>query len=81
VRVVLGETLKSKYEDLFVPSLGLAQSLGKTGFPARFFFSPVGVFETPFGAFRTEAWQGSAGAQDCRNPTDRISIDRGSDST
>jgi hypothetical protein len=53
VRVVLGETLKSKYEDLFVPSLGLAQSLGKTGFPARFFFSPVGVFETPFGAFRT----------------------------
>ena len=29
------------------------ESLGKTGFPARFFFSPVAVFETPFGAFRT----------------------------
>ena len=53
IRVILGETLKRKYEDIFVPSLGLAQSLGKTGFPARFFFSPVGVFETPFGAFRT----------------------------
>jgi hypothetical protein len=53
VRAVLGETLKNRYEDIFVPSLGLAQSLGKTGFPARFFFSPVAVFETPFGAFRT----------------------------
>jgi hypothetical protein len=53
VRAVLGETLRNKYEDIFVPSLGLAQSLGKTGFPARFFFSPVAVFETPLGAFRT----------------------------
>jgi hypothetical protein len=53
IRAVLGETLKNNYEDIFVPSLGLAQSLGKTGFPARFFFSPVAVFETPFGAFRT----------------------------
>ncbi|MBV9394514.1 MAG: hypothetical protein JOZ84_08890 [Methylobacteriaceae bacterium] len=53
IRAVLGETLRSNYEDIFVPSLGLAQSLGKTGFPARFFFSPVAVFETPFGAFRT----------------------------
>jgi hypothetical protein len=53
VRAVLGETLKKNYEDIFVPSLGLAQSLGKTGFPARFFFSPVAVFETPLGAFRT----------------------------
>jgi hypothetical protein len=53
VRVILGETLRRDYEDIFLPSLGLAQSLGGTGFPARFFFSPIGVFETPFGKFRT----------------------------
>jgi hypothetical protein len=53
VRAILGETLKNNYPDIFVPSLGAAQSLGKTGFPARFFFSPVAVFETPLGAFRT----------------------------
>jgi hypothetical protein len=53
IRIILGETLKRDYPDLFYPSLGLAQSIGRAGFPARFFFSPVGVFETPLGAFRT----------------------------
>ena len=53
VRFKLGETLKRDYPDLFHPSLGLAQSLARSGFPARFFFSPIAVFETPFGAFKT----------------------------
>lgn len=51
-RIILGETLKREHPDLFLPSLGMAQSLGTSGFPARLFFNPVAVMETPFGVFR-----------------------------
>lgn len=51
VRIILGETLKREYPDLFQPSLGAAQSVGKTGFPAKLFFDPTAVMETPVGAF------------------------------
>lgn len=53
VRVILGETLKREYPDLFQPSLGVAQTLGERGFPARLFFSPTAVIETPLGAWKT----------------------------
>lgn len=52
VRIILGETLKREYPDIFRPSLGVATSLGRKGFPARLFFNPVAVVETPFGALR-----------------------------
>jgi len=55
VRVILGETFKREYPDLFEPSFGAAQSIGRTGLPARLFFSPNGVFETPIGALKTQA--------------------------
>ncbi|MEO3812773.1 hypothetical protein ABGB17_27545 [Sphaerisporangium sp. B11E5] len=53
VRVILGETFKREYPDLFQPSFGAAQSLGERGFPARLFFSPNAVIETPLGAWKT----------------------------
>jgi hypothetical protein len=52
VRIILGETLKREQPDLFKPSLGMAQSLGQSGFPASLFFNPVALVETPFGSFR-----------------------------
>ncbi len=52
VRIIIGETLKREYPDLFLPSLGVAQSLGDSGFPARLFFDPTGVLETQAGAWR-----------------------------
>jgi hypothetical protein len=52
IRIILGETLKRDYPDLFRPSLGVAESLGKSGFPARLFFNPYAVIETNFGNFR-----------------------------
>lgn len=52
IRIILGETLKREYPDLFLPSLGAAQSLGPSGFPARLFFNPCAIIETPFGSMR-----------------------------
>ncbi|MEU1722630.1 hypothetical protein ACNF49_39370 [Actinomadura sp. ATCC 39365] len=54
VRIILGETLKREYPDVFQPSLGVAQSLGprRGGFPAKLFFNPYALIETPAGAFR-----------------------------
>ncbi|MDB5033132.1 MAG: hypothetical protein JWQ98_373 [Chlorobi bacterium] len=52
VRVILGETLKREYPDLFVASLGVAQSLGPTGFPAKLFFNPYAIIETDLGPLR-----------------------------
>jgi hypothetical protein len=52
VRIILGETVKNEYPDLFEPSLGVAESLGRGGFPARLFFNPYAIVETPVGAFR-----------------------------
>ncbi|MBJ7402113.1 MAG: hypothetical protein JHD07_01925 [Bradyrhizobium sp.] len=52
IRIILGATLKDEYPDLFKPSFGIAQSLGKDGFPARLYFNPYAVIETPVGAFR-----------------------------
>lgn len=52
VRIILGETLKRSYPDIFRPSLGIAQSLGSSRFPARLYFNPYAVIETSFGAFR-----------------------------
>lgn len=52
MRVILGETLLKKYPDIFRPSLGVAQALGKRGFPAKLFFNPYAIMETPVGAFR-----------------------------
>jgi|GEM_PF-3283093 len=52
VRIILGETAKREYPDIFQPSLGAAQSLGKSGFPARLFFNPFAIVETELGAFR-----------------------------
>lgn len=53
VRIILGETFRREYPDLFQPSFGGAQSLVGGGFPARLFFSPNAIIETPFGAFKT----------------------------
>ena len=55
VRIILGETFKREYPDIFQPSFGGAQSLQGSGFPARLFFSPNAVIETPLGAFKTRA--------------------------
>ncbi|MCU6501684.1 hypothetical protein LPN04_28205 [Rugamonas sp. A1-17] len=52
IRIILGETLKREYPDLFLPSLGAAQALGNKGFPARLFFNPCAIIETPFGNLR-----------------------------
>lgn len=52
IRIILGETLKREYPDLFQPSLGVAQSLGRSGFPARLFFDPCAIVETKAGNFR-----------------------------
>lgn len=53
MRCILGETFKREYPDIFQPSFGAAQSLGRSGLPAKLFFSPNGIFETPFGALHT----------------------------
>lgn len=50
MRCILGETFRREYPDIFNPSFGAAQSLGRTGLPAKLFFAPTGIFETPFGA-------------------------------
>ncbi|MFC6086309.1 hypothetical protein [Sphaerisporangium aureirubrum] len=55
VRIILGETFKREYPDLFQPSFGAAQSIGGRGFPARLFFSPNAIVETPLGAWKTRA--------------------------
>jgi len=52
IRIILGETLKREYPDIFHPSLGAAQSLGKRGFPARLFFNPLAISEPFTGCFR-----------------------------
>src|SRR6266481_1513189 len=52
IRIILGETLKREHPDLFQPSLGVAESLGSHGFPARLFFNPIALIETDFGVFR-----------------------------
>ncbi|HLY22009.1 MAG TPA: hypothetical protein VKT83_06030 [bacterium] len=52
IRIILGETLKEKYPDIFLPSYGIAQSLGDSRFPARLYFNPYAIIETSFGAFR-----------------------------
>jgi hypothetical protein len=52
IRIILGETLKRAHPDIFRPSLGAAQSLGQSGFPATLFFNPYAVVETRYGAFR-----------------------------
>jgi hypothetical protein len=52
IRIILGETLKREYPDLFEPSLGVAQALGRRGFPSKLFFNPYALIETPMGAFR-----------------------------
>jgi hypothetical protein len=52
IRIILGETLKREYPGIFQPSLGVAESLGKSGFPARLFYNPVAVIQTNFGEFR-----------------------------
>lgn len=54
IRIILGETLKREYPDVFQPSLGVAQALGRRrgGFPASLFFNPYALIETPVGAFR-----------------------------
>jgi hypothetical protein len=55
IRIILGETFKREYPDLFQPSFGAAQTLGHGGFPAQLFFSPNAIIETPFGAYKTRA--------------------------
>lgn len=52
MRIILGETLKAAHPDIFKPSLGIAQSLGRRGFPAKLFFNPYAVIETTIGSFR-----------------------------
>lgn len=53
VRIILGETFRREYEDVFQPSFGAVQTLGGGGFPARLFFSPNAIIETPLGTFKT----------------------------
>jgi len=53
IRIILGETFRREYPDVFQPSFGGIVSLGASGFPAKLFFSPNAVFETRFGAIRT----------------------------
>jgi hypothetical protein len=52
IRIILGETLKREYPGWFQPSHGVAQSLGKSGFPAKLFFNPCAIIETAVGKFR-----------------------------
>jgi hypothetical protein len=52
IRVILGESILREYPDFFRPSLGVAESLGRSGFPAKLFFNPVAILETEFGVFR-----------------------------
>jgi hypothetical protein len=52
IRIILGETMKREYPKIFRPSLGMSQSLGNGGFPARLFFNPVAIIQTNFGEFR-----------------------------
>jgi hypothetical protein len=53
IRILIGQTLQDEYPDLFRPSHGVAQSLRRRGgFPARLFFNPFAIIETPLGAFR-----------------------------
>ncbi|WP_328611655.1 hypothetical protein OG943_21895 [Amycolatopsis sp. NBC_00345] len=53
IRIILGETLKREYPDVFQPSLGIAQALGRRGgFPSSLFFNPYALIETRFGVFR-----------------------------
>jgi hypothetical protein len=52
VRIILGETLKREHPDIFEPSFGVAQALGSKGFPAKLFFNPYALVETPMGSFR-----------------------------
>lgn len=53
MRIILGETLKREYPDLFRPSLGVAQSHSSVGgFPASLYFNPYAIVETPIGTFR-----------------------------
>lgn len=53
MRCILGATFKREYPDIFQASFGAAQSLGDSGLPARLFFNPNGIFETPFGNMHT----------------------------
>lgn len=53
MRCILGETFQREYPDIFQPSFGAAQSLGRSGLPGKLFFVPNGIFETPFGALHT----------------------------
>ncbi|MFI6094795.1 hypothetical protein ACIA8G_04535 [Lentzea sp. NPDC051213] len=53
MRCILGATFKREYPDIFQASFGAAQSLGDSGLPARLFFNPNGIFETPFGNLHT----------------------------
>src|SRR6476620_10764583 len=52
-RCILGETFLAAYPDIFQPSFGATQSLGHKGLPAKIFFVPNGIFETPFGSLHT----------------------------
>lgn len=53
IRIILGETVKREYPDIFQPSLGVAQALSKNGgFPAKLFFNPYAVIETMLGNMR-----------------------------
>lgn len=52
IRIILGETLKREFPEIYAPSLGGATSLGRRGFPARLFFNPCALVQTPFGSFR-----------------------------
>lgn len=52
MRIILGETLRREHPDIFRPSFGVAQSLGKSGFPARLYFNPYALIETSVGSFR-----------------------------
>jgi hypothetical protein len=53
IRILIGQTLLNEYPDIFRPSHGVAQSLRRRGgFPARLFFNPFAIIETPLGAFR-----------------------------
>lgn len=61
IRIILGDTFKREYPDLFEHSLGLAESIGPSGFPARLFFSPNSIIETPFGNFKTRAGKALVG--------------------
>lgn len=53
MRCILGATFKREYPDIFQASFGAAQSLGRRGCPAKLFFNPNGVFETPMGNLHT----------------------------